>query len=1090
MEFQFLKETPQTQDSGLDFGHKEIVSTLQQIVCKEQQNLTIGLFGGWGSGKSSIVESLKRSLKEVKVPLVVFDVWKHEGDALRRTFLTELVGKLDSEYGEEYFKKNYKGDQRMRFALSSSKEMLTVKWQKLGIHLGILLLFGLFLLTMFAVINWLLSLIGLGLIDEMSQERIGLMAGAVLSATLLYKYVDYFIRAEKSEYKEDRFQDPHEFELEFERIIANLDSKTGKIVVAFDNLDRVSGDNALKIIATIKTFLDYQSKDEKNKKTVFFLIPCDVGSMKDHIAFSSTAADKNEAKELYWDEFLRKFFSTSIWIPEFYPTELEKFAVGKLQETKVAEFNNPYLSWLIIKVFHKNPRQIIQFINILLSNFLLLKQFCESGAFHDPNFYKVNVPQLAKFLLIKQRHSGCLEEYALHCVYDLLDPWMLEVIKDEKFKVLLKQTGDIDIPSLEPYFKYRVSKMEQENQAIVHFINSVTTGGDNVDELVEKIDFQTCSEAFASIVRSQLRSINNILIKSALVDQVLELIISNKLDADRGLNKDLTLFFSSPTDLVIFYEIEPIKVMQGLLERAGDLTKIELNSIIEYYLSTLVPNEQLTARFESKQHSQTGRIYTFAANYSGEFSESQLVTIRTSLEEKHGHNSILELFFKNQQVQKTFITQKYINSIFETFSPAKSIQVSLHCLWLMNSFWPREIYLIRIVETILPHFHSIFNEDYAEKSPTLLHKYALAISLLLERILEYDSNKSSDSNLMVLSSNLIDFLRKRTVEELMEYVPLLITLAKFDSSKDRAIAMVNSVLVEGDDTVIKIVLSENPELMKQGFSREIEEQLISAIVKFDSLSFFTDALSLQNIAMLVVKYMEQGKVDVARSLIVQHRDNWGLEIQNFLVNEIVGLFSASNHAYEVSPLFRRFLELIFLVADNDLEILASSGFWDVIGSMVSEKDPLGVQKLAFDTIKEYNDLMTPGEAERLIEKLLTNLSSRAYDDDYVFNEALLYLIENYPSNSFNAQYLGLVFQLTASSVTTNIFVICARAIEKLVYDPDDFMVQIRAFLDRYEQLGDQQLRDAQIVLKALHDRLKNEKSEVFKEVKSRIKKFR
>lgn len=42
----------------------------------------------WGSGKSTITENLRNSLVNKDVPVIIFDVWKHEGDALRRTWIS------------------------------------------------------------------------------------------------------------------------------------------------------------------------------------------------------------------------------------------------------------------------------------------------------------------------------------------------------------------------------------------------------------------------------------------------------------------------------------------------------------------------------------------------------------------------------------------------------------------------------------------------------------------------------------------------------------------------------------------------------------------------------------------------------------------------------------------------------------------------------------------------------------------------------------------------------------------------------------------------------------------------------------------
>src|SRR5690606_26578662 len=57
---------------------------------------TIGLFGAWGTGKSTIIEMVQND-KELKMPVFLFDAWKYQEDTLRRTFLIKLVEYLQKE---------------------------------------------------------------------------------------------------------------------------------------------------------------------------------------------------------------------------------------------------------------------------------------------------------------------------------------------------------------------------------------------------------------------------------------------------------------------------------------------------------------------------------------------------------------------------------------------------------------------------------------------------------------------------------------------------------------------------------------------------------------------------------------------------------------------------------------------------------------------------------------------------------------------------------------------------------------------------------------------------------------------------------
>jgi putative protein kinase ArgK-like GTPase of G3E family len=73
-----LAESPTLNTNNLKFGHEQIIGALKKLIFASGSSMTIGLFGGWGTGKSSIVENLKTSLVADKTPVVIFDVWKHD----------------------------------------------------------------------------------------------------------------------------------------------------------------------------------------------------------------------------------------------------------------------------------------------------------------------------------------------------------------------------------------------------------------------------------------------------------------------------------------------------------------------------------------------------------------------------------------------------------------------------------------------------------------------------------------------------------------------------------------------------------------------------------------------------------------------------------------------------------------------------------------------------------------------------------------------------------------------------------------------------------------------------------------------------
>lgn len=61
---------PIAADSEQDvrFGHVGIADNLREIILQSPLPFTIGLFGRWGSGKTTIINVLKKKLEKIKLP--------------------------------------------------------------------------------------------------------------------------------------------------------------------------------------------------------------------------------------------------------------------------------------------------------------------------------------------------------------------------------------------------------------------------------------------------------------------------------------------------------------------------------------------------------------------------------------------------------------------------------------------------------------------------------------------------------------------------------------------------------------------------------------------------------------------------------------------------------------------------------------------------------------------------------------------------------------------------------------------------------------------------------------------------------------
>ena len=94
-----LTDTPAESDAF--GGHERIARSICEVVQSEHGGRAIGLEGGWGAGKSTIVKLTSDFLTQTKgraFRVAVFDMWAHQDDPLRRTFLENLIGRI-AEFG-------------------------------------------------------------------------------------------------------------------------------------------------------------------------------------------------------------------------------------------------------------------------------------------------------------------------------------------------------------------------------------------------------------------------------------------------------------------------------------------------------------------------------------------------------------------------------------------------------------------------------------------------------------------------------------------------------------------------------------------------------------------------------------------------------------------------------------------------------------------------------------------------------------------------------------------------------------------------------------------------------------------------------
>lgn len=96
------------KESPIDFlNFNETAESIKDLITeKELMPISIGVFGNWGAGKSTILELTKKSLAEDKKDYIQihFDAWTFEGfddakAALLETIASELLKEAEGNKG-------------------------------------------------------------------------------------------------------------------------------------------------------------------------------------------------------------------------------------------------------------------------------------------------------------------------------------------------------------------------------------------------------------------------------------------------------------------------------------------------------------------------------------------------------------------------------------------------------------------------------------------------------------------------------------------------------------------------------------------------------------------------------------------------------------------------------------------------------------------------------------------------------------------------------------------------------------------------------------------------------------------------------
>lgn len=348
----------------------------------DKKPLYIGIVGNWGSGKSTIVETVLNEIREEnkkvhneskKTRIFTYDAWKYEGDSFRRNFIENILKQSGIKEDDELYKKTeeqlYEDKAISSESIIERMKLSRIKdkdYKSLPAYIGaiIVIIFTIILCiitrdTYATTFGFTISLISyLGAIN-------------MLYATTTYTISKYF--------------SPEQFYKAFKKVLEKAGGN--KNIIFIDNIDRCDKEKMIETFKTMKGFFD-------DKERMIYIVP-----------FDKTAFVKAYDEE-YAQYYMEKIFDIMIDIKNYDNTDKLDFIIELLKEYKnYNEIFNSTIKDMISKCSFDTPREIINVLNSYITEYNIMVKKNSINFFKDES----NLNYLMKYTIMKIKFPSLFE---------------------------------------------------------------------------------------------------------------------------------------------------------------------------------------------------------------------------------------------------------------------------------------------------------------------------------------------------------------------------------------------------------------------------------------------------------------------------------------------------------------------------------------------------------------------------------------------------------------------------------------------------------------------------------------------------------
>ena len=390
----FFPDQPATRDD-LDF--QSYAETLASLIGSERTRtpLTVGIFGSWGSGKTTLMRMVEEQLGPNKFVLIRFDAWKYyKEEALWRALLLRVLDAIRSHLNSDT--RSFAGASSHRPARSLLEDIerleqglyrdidweekggFTIDWPQL-LKAGV----GGALKLSFAFVPGLSTLTKA---VEAAQGKVGEGKIAEDASALAEAF-----RRDVIKHHQVQLSHVEQFQREFARLVKNY-LASRRVVIFVDDLDRCLPEKAIEVLEAMKIFLDVEG-------CVFVLgLDQQVIARGIETKYKDFANAQGIDSSVIGEHYVEKIIQLPFLLPPIEPVDMQSYL-----DSFNADWPSPGCSRIFAEGLPPNPRQVKRTVNV----FMLLWKLAERRRRKVGN--AVTPVRLAKVVALQTTHPRAFE---------------------------------------------------------------------------------------------------------------------------------------------------------------------------------------------------------------------------------------------------------------------------------------------------------------------------------------------------------------------------------------------------------------------------------------------------------------------------------------------------------------------------------------------------------------------------------------------------------------------------------------------------------------------------------------------------------